>query len=58
VIGFWCGVLEMKHFVVYVGMVLKVEITSFFSVVLALVFGTHVCKDVLVWHVLLFGKMC
>jgi hypothetical protein len=30
----------------------------FLSVVLALVFGTHVFKDVLVWPILLFGKMC
>jgi hypothetical protein len=50
----------MKHFVVSVSMVLKVGITFFFflSVVLALVFGTHVFKDVLVWPILLFGKMC
>jgi hypothetical protein len=30
----------------------------FLSVVLVLVLDTHVCKDVLVWPVLMFGKMC
>jgi ABC-type transport system involved in cytochrome bd biosynthesis fused ATPase/permease subunit len=45
----------MKRFVVSVSMVLKFGITFFFfSVVLALVFGTHVFKDVLVWPILFF----
>jgi hypothetical protein len=39
-------------------MVLNVGIISFFSVVLFLVFGTYVCKTVLVWPVLMFGRMC
>jgi hypothetical protein len=40
-------------------MVLKVEIAFLsFSVVLVLVFDTHVCKDDLVWPVLMFGRMC
>jgi len=58
VISLWCGVLDVTHCVVSIGMVLNVGIISFFRVVLVLVFGTHVCKGVLVWPVLMFGRMC
>jgi hypothetical protein len=45
-------------YVVSVDMLLKAEITFFSSVALALEFGSPVCKGVLVWSILLSGRMC
>jgi hypothetical protein len=51
-------VSKMILYVVSVDTVLKAGSPFFSSVTLALKFGSHVCKGVLVWSILLSDRMC